>query len=104
MTAASCHLVILSPCHPVTLSGPSPPAGRHQREAHDPILHQLGLVGAVGELRVERADDQPIRVNALSGQELLYTECARLGERPNAFLRKTALRPWPGRAAFDLQV
>ncbi len=37
-----------------------PPARRHQREAHDPVLRQLDLVGAVWELRRERADDQPV--------------------------------------------
>src|SRR6266540_6540441 len=95
------HLVILSSCHLVTRSAP---AGGHERKAHDSVLHELGLVGAIGELGVERANDQPVRIDALPGQELLHAKRARLGERTNVLGREATLWPWPGSAALDLEV
>ena len=53
-----------------------PPTNRNQREAHDSILRQFFLVDAVGELRIDRAGNQPVTVRILQC-------CIRHTDRPS---------------------
>src|SRR6185369_12954134 len=79
-----------------------PSLRRDQRKAHDAILCQLRLDRAVGELGVERADQQPVGVDALLAEEGGDAGGAALGKAADILGGVVPLGAGPGRVALDL--